>query len=142
MIVKSFFQKPFDEVKKLGPAIVEFDSGTNDEEPKSRVMRAHPTRDVRSLSIFRVLRQKADWKTGLFKVFSSSNSLTEDEFERSTEKDVHEIVLETDELLVLAGSLYIELSPNSGSRIVWQGFSERPMYDDIYSPAALPFMKI
>jgi hypothetical protein len=119
----------FSDVRRQGPAIVRFESGTSDQE--QRPMRAHPTCDMPSLSIFRPLGQRADWRTGLFKLYPPSDSPVEDEFKKLSERDAHEIMIETDELLVVAGRIYIQPSPNLGGRIDWQGFSERPMYQDI-----------
>ncbi|PYH97847.1 hypothetical protein BO71DRAFT_102835 [Aspergillus ellipticus CBS 707.79] len=105
-----------------------------------RPMRAHPSRDA--LSIFRPLRQKLDWGTGLFKVYSSSHTLKDTEFEEYMEKVGDEIALDPNELLLVHGGLYILPSPNPGGPIVWMGLSRLPMGNDIYSPSGLPFMKI
>lgn len=140
IIVENYFRVPFSKVKKQGPAIVKFDGGASNQE--LRPMRAHPIRNTRSLSIFRPLRQKAEWSTGLFKVISTSHGLKEWEFENGSDRDVHEVALETNQLLVVSGGLYVQPSPNFGGQIVWQGFSLRIMEEDIYSPRALPFMKI
>jgi hypothetical protein len=50
-----------------------------------------------SLSIFRPLGQWADWRTGLFKLYPPSDSPVEDEFKKLSERDAHEIMIETDD---------------------------------------------
>lgn len=139
-IVENYFRRPFRKVKKQAPVIVKFDGCASGQ--ALQPMRAHPVRNARSLSIFRPLGREVEWGTGLFKVLSGSDGLDEYEFESGADKDVHGVVLKTDQLLVVSGRLYIQPSPNFGGQIVWQGFSERPMKEDIDSPRALPFMKI
>jgi hypothetical protein len=93
--VDNHFQMNFSDVRRQGPAIVRFESGTSDQE--QRPMRAHPTCDMPSLSIFRPLGQRADWRTGLFKLYLPSDSPVEDEFKKLSERDAHEIMIETDD---------------------------------------------
>ncbi|THC93691.1 hypothetical protein EYZ11_006835 [Aspergillus tanneri] len=138
-IVARLLNMGFQDIKKQGPAIIEFFTGTAGEH-EEQFMRAHPSREA--VSIFRPLREPAYWGNGLFKLYTSSHHQTEVQFRNTDNRDAHEIVVGTDEVLVIFGGLHIQLSPNSGTRIVWQGFSKRPMLDDIRSPLALPFMKV
>ncbi|KAA8649662.1 hypothetical protein EYZ11_013556 [Aspergillus tanneri] len=135
-IIEGLLNKRFPDIKKQGPAIVEF-AGTREH---GKFMRAHPSREA--VSVFRPLRDPACWDNGLFKLYTSSHHQTEVQFQNTDNRDAHEIVVGTDEVLVIFGGLHVQLSPNSGIRMVWQGFSKRPMLSDIWSPLALPFMKV
>lgn len=103
-------------------------------------MTAHPSRDA--ISVFRPLRNTLNWSNGLFKLHTCSHHRSKEEAEDIEHEDIHEIVVEPNEILVVAGGVSIQLSPNGGGRMVWQGFSTRPMLHDIYSSDALSFMKI
>ncbi|PYH76405.1 hypothetical protein BO82DRAFT_396127 [Aspergillus uvarum CBS 121591] len=126
----------FRDLKKQGPAIIEFKENTEVEQ----FMRAHPSREA--VSVFRPLRDSAGWDNGLFKLFTSSHHQNDHEFEHSPDKDADEVVVDKKQCLFVDGALYVKLSPKGGVRMVWQGFSKRPMFGDIDNPKGLPFMKI
>ena len=126
----------FNSIKEQGPAIVEF----QDNQTPAPYFTAHPSHDA--ISVFRPLGERLCWQNGLFKLFTSSHNLKEEEFESTENKDAHEFTVEPNKILVVIGGLFVQPSPNGGGRMVWQGFSKRPMLADIFSPLALPFMTI
>lgn len=77
--------------------------------------------------------------SGFFKLFSCSHHQTKEQFETAENKDAHEIIVEPNEILVVAGGVFVQLSPKGGGRMVCQGFLGRMMGKDIYSSRALPF---
>ena len=135
-LIETTLGKEFDDIKEQGPAIVEF----TDNQITVPHFTAHPSRDA--ISVFRPLRKSLHWNNGFFKLFSCSHHQTTEQFEAAENKDAHEIIVEPNETLVVAGGVFVQLSPKGGGRMVCQGFSGRMMGKDIYSPLALPFMTI
>ncbi|KAB8227920.1 uncharacterized protein BDW43DRAFT_323451 [Aspergillus alliaceus] len=136
-LIERTLEKPFHDLKEQGPVIVEF-IGTDI--PILEVATAHPSRDA--ISVLRPLRESAHWGNGLFGLYSCTHNLSMEQFQGITEKDIHEIVVEPSETLLVSGGLRVRPSTKGGVRMVWQGFSKRPMLHDISSPLALPFMTI
>lgn len=134
-LIETTLGKEFDNIKEQGPAIVEF----TDNQITVPHFTAHPSCDA--ISVFRPLRKPLHWNNGFFKLFTCSHHQKE-QFEIAENKDAHEIIVEPNEILVVAGGLFVQPSPKGGGQMVWQGFSRRIMGQDIYSPLALPFMTI
>lgn len=135
-LVEKTWGKKFDDIKEQGPAIVEF----TDNQITVPHFTAHPSRDA--ISVFRPLRKPLHWHNGFFKLFSCSHHQTQEQFETAENKDAHEIIVEPNEILVVAGGVFVQPSPKGGGRMVYQGFSRRIMGQNIDSPLALPFMMI
>lgn len=136
-LIETTLGMEFNYIKEQGPAIVQF----QDNQTPALYFTAHPSRDA--ISVFHPLGERLGWQNGLFKLFTSSHGLKDEEEFKSTEsKDVHEISVKPNEILVVIGGLFVQLSLKGGGWMVWQGFSKHPMLEDINSCAALPFMKI
>lgn len=101
--------------------------------------RAHPVHSSDAISIFRPLNREARWDTGFFGIYASSHHQTHQEFSAS-EKDIHKKRVETYEVFVLSGGSLVQPSTEGGLRMVWQGFSKRPMRSDILASDAFEFM--
>lgn len=116
-------------------AILEFQGQKDVQESR----RAHPVHSSDAISIFRPLNGEARWNTGFFGIYASSHHQTHQEFS-ATEKDVHEKRVEAYEVFVLSGGSRVQPSTEGGLRMVWQGFSKRPMLSEMFAPDAFEFM--
>ena len=117
-------------------AIVEFQE-QNDADLKPRW--AHPVHSCDAISLFRPLNGVARWDDGFFGIYASSHHQTRREFSTS-QKDIHKKRVEMYEVFALSGRSVVQPSPKGGLRMVWQGFSKRPMLSDMLAPEAFEFM--
>ncbi|KAL2859808.1 uncharacterized protein BJX67DRAFT_386618 [Aspergillus lucknowensis] len=101
--------------------------------------RAHPVHSSDAISIFRPLNGAANWDNGFFAVYGSSHHQTPQEFLLG-QGDIHRKVVEAHEVFAISGGSVVQPSPEGGLRMVWQGFSKRPMLEDMFAADAFEFM--
>jgi hypothetical protein len=93
------------------------------------------------VSIFRPFGGDVGYGNGMFRIYPSSHSLqtAKEVLDTCRPKDIR---LKTDQVLIVLGSIWMELSTNGGGFIMWKGCSTGivGMYNS--SEHFLPFLKL
>lgn len=99
---------------------------------------AHPSRD--GVSIFRDLSNDGDTRVS-FKLYPSSHDLSREELAALRIQPVLRKLLPND-ILVVKGSVRMEIEMSAGGSFVWQGNRGEPMGLDVLGPEVFSFMTI
>lgn len=78
----------------------------------------------------------------ILRLYPGSHNLSREEFLAQAQRPYYECRLQSDKVLFVQGSLWMDIVLPPGISLVWQGFSERIVGVDILSPDAVPFMKL
>jgi hypothetical protein len=98
---------------------------------------AHPSRDA--ISVFRCFKGGPNQEAVVINLFSASHNLSVEEF-RAQNVPSSKLSMESNQVLFVKGSLWIEVTVPPGVSLVWQGFSKSPLGANKFSLDALPFM--
>jgi hypothetical protein len=101
--------------------------------------KAHPHPD--SVSIFRVFGDDVGYENGMFRIYPCSHSLqTKEEVLRTCRPT--EVRLAADQVLIVLGSVWVELSTNGGGLVMWKGCSNGIVGRYNFGEHFLPFLKL
>ncbi|KAF7128768.1 hypothetical protein CNMCM5793_003677 [Aspergillus hiratsukae] len=133
-IIRSSLRKDKNEVLHQPLRLVRFLSNQANLGPK----KAHP--NPNSVSIFRPFGGDVGYKNGMFKVYPCSHPLqTKEEVLDSCRPT--EIHLAANQILIILGSAWVELSTKGGGLVMWKGCSTRIVGKLDSGEHVLPFMK-
>ncbi|OKL55261.1 hypothetical protein UA08_09484 [Talaromyces atroroseus] len=118
------FRREYRWIQEQSPVILRGKDGVMEGDIKT----AHPSK--KAISIIRVVRGEIDPSRGQMKLFGMSHHGPWQVAHRLTNRH----------LLVMKGILEWKLQPDEETVLIWKGFSEHPMLQDVLSPSAYPFM--
>ncbi|KAF7114144.1 hypothetical protein CNMCM5793_007722 [Aspergillus hiratsukae] len=134
-ILRSSLRNGYDKLVHQPLRLVRFLPNSANLGPK----KVHPNPD--SVSIFKPVGGDVGYKNGMFRIYPCSHPLQTKEEVLDTCRPT-EIRLAADQVLIVLGSAWVELSTNGGGLVMWKGCSTRPVGMHNYSEHFLPFLKL
>ncbi|GFF57044.1 hypothetical protein IFM51744_09074 [Aspergillus udagawae] len=134
-ILRSSLRKGEDEVLHQPLRLVRFLPNSANLGPKK--VHPHP----HSVSIFRAFGSDVGYENGMFRLYPCSHSLQTKEEVLHTCRPT-EVRLAADQVLIVLGSVWAELSTNGGGLVMWKGCSTGIVGMHNFGEHFLPFLKL